>query len=67
MKDNYKIVQNFLNSITVFQFFPLWDSWGPGTFLPGPRKHEVRNSAPAFIFDIFKIIDIRNSRTAENL
>ena len=24
----YKIVQNYLKSITEFQFFPFWDSWG---------------------------------------
>ena len=30
-KDNYKIEQNYFNSITKFQFFPLWNSWGPGS------------------------------------
>ena len=29
IKDNYKIVQYYFNSITVFQFFQLWDSFGP--------------------------------------
>ena len=67
MKDNYKIVRNHFTSITVFQFFPLWDSLGPRTLPPGeekdPRtpKPHMRNSTPIFIFNIFKIIGIRNS------
>ena len=34
IKDNYKLVQYYFNSITVFQFFQLWDSFGP--LLPPP-------------------------------
>ena len=67
IKDNYKLVQYYFSSITVFQFFPLWDSLVPGTLLlgggggiPGPRNPLVENNTPTFIFDIFKIIGIRN-------
>ena len=34
-RDNYKTVQNVFKTITIFYFFPLLDSWGPGTLPPG--------------------------------
>jgi len=55
----------------VLQYLSLWDSWGPRILHLGgfvgegrshdPRKPQVGNSTPIFIFDIFKIIGIRNS------
>ena len=69
LKDNYKLVQNYFISITVFQFFPLWDSLGRephpakgggGRGIPVPWKPQVGNRTPTFIFNIFKIIGIRN-------
>ena len=68
IKDNYKLVQYYFSSITVFQFFPLWDSLVPGTLLLGggggeskdPENPLVGNNIPTFIFDIFYIVGIRN-------
>jgi len=36
--DNYKILQNYFNSISVIQFFPLRDSWGQGILKTPSRK-----------------------------
>ena len=37
------MIQYCFNSITVFQFFPLWDSWGPGTLPPMSEYPLINN------------------------
>ena len=70
-----KIITKLYNIIFIVlqysYFLSLWDSWGPRILHLGglvgegrsqdPQKPQVGNSTPIFIFDIFKIIGIRNS------
>ena len=64
MRDNYKLVHYYFNSITVFQIFPVLGFLGPrnpprgGEGGGGSRKPQVGNPNPTFIFDILKIIGI---------
>ena len=42
IKDNYKLVQYYINSVTVFQFFSLRDSWVPGTLTLEGEERDPR-------------------------
>ena len=60
MRDNYKLVHYYFNSITVFQIFPVLGFLGPRN-PPLGGGGGGGNPNPTFIFDILKIIDIGRS------
>ena len=55
---SYVLLQIYFSHFGILWSPSPWGEGGMGT--PGPRKPQVGNNIPTFIFDIFKIIGIRN-------